>query len=202
MSQNLNDEKKVRQRWPREQRYHQLISVACEIVELEGTDALTLPRLAERAQVTKPVVYSHFPDRAALLADLYRAFSKEQLEALESAIAQSPKGTEEKARVIAASHLNCVMGQGATLWSVSAALSGSQEMEKAKNECENAYIQVCRRSLFQQSDDLGTTTAVVNAIFGAADRLAESACSGQISRDTAEEWLVKLVLGLVTIATV
>lgn len=182
----------MRQRWPREQRYSQLIDVACEIVEIEGTDALTLPRLAERAQVTKPVVYSHFADRGALLADLYRRFSNEQLEVLKCAIAQSPEATQERARLIVSSHLDCVMGQGAKFWSIAAALSGSQEMDRVRSECEKAYVEVCRRFLFTPNDEIAVSTAAMLAFFAAADRLAECASSGEISRQTAEGLLIKL----------
>ena len=40
----------------REDRRRQLLSVAWQLVRNEGTDALTLGYLAERAGVTKPVV--------------------------------------------------------------------------------------------------------------------------------------------------
>jgi AcrR family transcriptional regulator len=57
----------------------QLLDVAWQLVREEGTEALTLGRLAERAGVTKPVVYDHFVTRAGLLAALYEDFDARQI---------------------------------------------------------------------------------------------------------------------------
>ncbi|MBN2992365.1 helix-turn-helix transcriptional regulator, partial [Pseudomonas cedrina subsp. fulgida] len=53
-----------RRRLSREDRSRQLLDVAWQLVRDEGTEALTLGRLAELAGVTKPVVYDHFVTRA------------------------------------------------------------------------------------------------------------------------------------------
>ncbi len=53
---------------PCDERQRQLLEVAWRLVREEGTEALTLGRLAEQAEVTKPVVYDHFGTRARLLA--------------------------------------------------------------------------------------------------------------------------------------
>ena len=60
----------TRRRLTREQRARQLLDVAWALVGDEGTDALTLGRLAEAAGVTKPVAYDHFVTRNGLLAAL------------------------------------------------------------------------------------------------------------------------------------
>lgn len=69
----------------------------------EGTDALTLPRLAEAAGVAKPVVYDHFSTRNGLLAALYQDFDVGQTPVIDAAIAGSGSGLEDKASVIASS---------------------------------------------------------------------------------------------------
>jgi AcrR family transcriptional regulator len=56
----------------REQR-RQLLDVAWQLVREEGTEGLSLGRLAEQAGVTKPVVYDHFETRTGLLVALYRS---------------------------------------------------------------------------------------------------------------------------------
>ena len=61
-----------RRRMSREERQRQLLDVAWRLVREEGTEALTLGRLAEQAGVTKPVVYDHFSTRPGLLAALYQ----------------------------------------------------------------------------------------------------------------------------------
>ena len=70
-------------RLPRDERRRQLLETAAAIVRAEGTDALTLARVAEQAGVTKPVAYEHFETRAGLLVALYRHFDARQTEAVE-----------------------------------------------------------------------------------------------------------------------
>jgi AcrR family transcriptional regulator len=50
----------------RADRRQQLLQIARQLVAKEGMGALTMMALSERAKVAKPVVYSHFPNRAAV----------------------------------------------------------------------------------------------------------------------------------------
>src|SRR5687767_16006033 len=59
------------------ERRKQLLETAHVIVRDEGTDALTLGYLAERAGVTKPIAYGHFETRAGLLRSEERRVGKE-----------------------------------------------------------------------------------------------------------------------------
>ena len=58
-------------------RRQQLLETSLAIVREEDVDSLTLGRLAERAGVSKPVVYDHFPTRSALLIELYKWIDEE-----------------------------------------------------------------------------------------------------------------------------
>jgi AcrR family transcriptional regulator len=53
-------------RLPKEQRREQLLDTALAIVREQGTDAITLSYVAERAGVSKPIAYGHFGTRAGL----------------------------------------------------------------------------------------------------------------------------------------
>src|SRR5688500_17488341 len=53
------------------ERRAQLLDTALDVVRDEGTDALTLARVAERAGVSKPIAYQHFETRGGLLVALY-----------------------------------------------------------------------------------------------------------------------------------
>ena len=52
------------------QRREQLLDAAVNLVDVEGWAALTMERVAARAEVSKPVLYSHFDNRGALLVAL------------------------------------------------------------------------------------------------------------------------------------
>lgn len=75
-----------RKRLSREDRRRQLLDMAWQLVREEGTDALSLGRLAEQAGVTKPVVYDHFETRTGLLAALYEEYDARQTAMLEAAL--------------------------------------------------------------------------------------------------------------------
>lgn len=61
-----------RRRMSRVERREQLLDAARELIRSEGADSLTLARIADRAGVTKPLVYQHFGTKAAVLAALPR----------------------------------------------------------------------------------------------------------------------------------
>lgn len=63
-------------RVPAEQRRAQILDAALHLVATRGHQAVTMDAVAERAGVTKPVVYGHFSGRGDLLAALlYREHS-------------------------------------------------------------------------------------------------------------------------------
>ena len=57
-------------RLPAGQRRLQLLAVARERFSAQGFHATSMDEVAERAGVTKPVVYQHFPSKRALYREL------------------------------------------------------------------------------------------------------------------------------------
>jgi AcrR family transcriptional regulator len=58
----------ARTRLPRRERERQLLEIAEQVFVERGYSAATMDEIAERAGVTKPVVYDHFRSKDALLA--------------------------------------------------------------------------------------------------------------------------------------
>lgn len=112
MSTHSPDDPSPRRRLSRDERQRQLLEVAWRLVREEGTEALTLGRLAEQAGVTKPVVYDHFGTRARLLAALYQDYDLRQTALMEAALEASEATLEGRADVIARAYVDCVMQQG------------------------------------------------------------------------------------------
>ena len=110
----------------------------------EGTDALTLGRLAEQAGVTKPVVYDHFSTRAGLLAALYQDFDARQTALMDAALHTNEPTLISTAQVIAGSYVDCVLLQGNEIPVVIAALTSSPELEQIKREYEAIFLCKCR----------------------------------------------------------
>ncbi|MEI2300052.1 TetR/AcrR family transcriptional regulator [Ensifer sp. MJa1] len=186
-----------RVRLTREQRLNQLIDVAWRLVREEGTDALTLPRLAEEAAVAKPVVYDHFGTRNGLLAALYQDFDARQTVVMDAAIAASEPTLEATARTIASSYVDCVLTQGREIPGVLAALAGSPELETVKRAYQRVYIEKCRKVLSPFTDEKGIAAAGFWAMLGAADGLSNAAATGEITADEAERELYETIVAMV-----
>lgn len=188
-----------RVRMTRDDRLTQLLDLAWRIVREEGTDALTLGHLAERAGVTKPVVYSHFGTRAGLLATLFRNFDARQTALMNAALDDSKPTLADRASVIASSYVDCVLSQGREIPGVVAALEGSPEMESIKREFFAAFMEKCRMLLapFAPSGDI--SPAGLWSLIGAAQLLSYAAATGAVPRDEAITELDRTIRAMVEV---
>lgn len=186
-----------RQRWNREDRYKQLISIAWRIIQSKGTNALTLGHLAEEAKVTKPVVYSHFESRNALLGSLYMEFVDKQNSMIDAALLSSGNKLEDKVQVISTAHIDCVLAQGREIPGLEAALLGSPELQKIRLDAEESYIEKCRLTLAQYTPSNNIEYATTCAIFGAANGLAYSVSSGKLTHYEAQNELYMTILAII-----
>lgn len=184
-------------RLSREDRYLQLVGVAWAIIREEGTEALTLGYLAERAGVTKPVVYDHFGTRSGLLAVLYQDYDNRQTLVMDKALEESGEQLADKAAVIANSYVECVLNQGREISGIVSALSGTPELEKIKCEYECGFIEKCRGILSPYVTQGAISIAGLWAMLGAAEALSNAAVRQQISAEEAKNELVETILGLV-----
>lgn len=186
-----------RRRLPREERTRQLLEVAWQLIGDEGTDALTLGKLADAAGVTKPVVYDHFGTRNGLLAALYQDYDERQTRIFDAAIDAAAATLQDKSRVIAASYVNCVLTQGREISDVVAALTGSPELAAVKKQYQHAFIEKCAAILAPFCSGKGISTASLWAMLGAADALSDAAVAGDISEEQAQDELQSIILGMV-----
>lgn len=76
-----------------EQRRQQLFAVALELFAQRGYRATTMDDIAERAGVTKPLLYQHFSSKRALYLELVDSIAQDLLTAIRSAIirAEGPR---------------------------------------------------------------------------------------------------------------
>lgn len=173
------------------------MEVAWRLVRAEGTEALTLGRLAEHAGVTKPVVYDHFETRSGLLSALYQDFDARQNELMDAALAASTRTLADRAAVIASSYVDCVLLQGREIPGVIAALAGSPELEKIKRDYERAFIEKCRMALAPFASAGGIAPAGLWAMLGAAEALSHAAATGDITPVQAEGELLATIVAMV-----
>jgi len=181
----------------RGERSRQLLDVSWKLVSDEGTDALTLGRLAEEAGVTKPVVYDHFGTRHGLLAALYQDFDARQTAIIDAAIAASKPTLKDKAGVVASTYVECVMAQGREIPGVLAALSGSPELAAMKRQYQQVFIEKCQKILAPFAGPRGISLAGLWAMLGAADSLSHAAVAGEITDEQARDELLETILAMV-----
>jgi AcrR family transcriptional regulator len=191
-----------RRRLSREDRHRQLLDVAWRLVREEGTEALTLGRVAEQAGVAKPVVYDHFATRPGLLAALYQEYDTRQTALMDAALQASEPILAERAAVIASSYVDCVLSQGREIPGVSAALAGSPELEKIKRAYEVAFIEKCRIVLTPFAGAAGgIASAALWAMLGAAEALSYAAATGDITAAEAQDELFETIVAMVARST-
>ncbi len=186
-----------RRRLSRDERLCQLLDVSWQLINTEGTDALTLGRLADAAGVTKPVVYDHFGTRNGLLAALYQDFDLRQTAVMDAAIAASNPTLKDKADVIASSYVECVLTQGREIPGVLAALGGSPELAAVKRQYQKAFLEKCQTILAPYAGSQGVSLASLWAMLGAADALSQAAVTGDISEQQARDELQETILAMV-----
>ncbi|WP_249998473.1 TetR/AcrR family transcriptional regulator [Actinoplanes sp. M2I2] len=185
-----------RRRLSKQERHAQLLHVARELIRDAGTDELTLGRLAERAGVTKPLVYDHFGDRAGVLAELYREFEARQREMLGIALDDAEPDLPAVADLVAGAYIDCCLAEGRELADVVAALEGSATLSRVRQEAEDAYLVMCRAALEPFAGPLDM--AGMHAIVGAGDALARSALAGRISAGRARGALARVIIAVAT----
>ncbi|WP_212625445.1 TetR/AcrR family transcriptional regulator [Pseudomonas sp. PP3] len=185
-----------RRRMSREDRKRQLLDVAWRLVREEGTEALTLGRLAKQAGVTKPVVYDHFKTRPGLLAALYQEFDARQTKLMDAALQASEPNLRDRATVIASSYVDCVLLQGNEIPGVIAALASSPELENIKREYEAIFMDKCRMALSAFKKDRDISHAGLRAMLGAAEALSHAAAIGEITSIQAKDELFELIVAM------
>jgi AcrR family transcriptional regulator len=78
-------------RLPRPARRRQLLDAAMEVFVARGYHAAAMDEIADRAGVSKPVLYQHFPGKQ----DLYLALLDESVDKLVEAVASAIRSTSE-----------------------------------------------------------------------------------------------------------
>jgi AcrR family transcriptional regulator len=177
------------------ERRKQLLETAHKIVRAEGSDALTLGYLAERAGVTKPIAYEHFETRAGLLIALYQQIDDRQVAALMDALKRTKPRLSDVARVLAKAYVDCYCTIGPEWHAVSAALQGDEKMEKFQQSLTDRYAAIyC--DAFAPYTKLPKEELRLRclAILGAGDAITRELARGRTSESGASATLASLIM--------
>lgn len=175
------------------ERRRQLLEAALDIIRREGTDALTLARVAQAAGVTKPIAYRQFKDRAGLLKALYTDYDEQQHAAMRAAVQLGGDSLAAVARIVAEAYLDCVMTAGPEMAAITAALSASGDMEAFRDGLRDSYLEQFHASFSRFAKPASRAEYV--AIFGASEALAHAATSGAVTPSAAIDALTAIIVG-------
>jgi AcrR family transcriptional regulator len=67
-----------------------LLDAAVEVLASVGVDAMTMPAVAEQADVALRTVYNHFPSKTALIVEAYERFAQATMQAVAGVPATGP----------------------------------------------------------------------------------------------------------------
>ncbi len=189
-------EPRTKKRLPREERHEQLLAVALDIVQREGTDALTLGHLAERAGVSKPIAYEHFETRSGLLVALARHIDVRQMTILKRALERAGPTLEDAVRVTGAAYVHCYATVGEEWSAIVAALKGSDEMDSFEMSLVESYVTLLADTFAPFTDlPLPDLRLRCTAIVGAADAVARLMLRGGVDEAGAAKTVASLMLG-------
>lgn len=181
-------------RLPKAERREQLLETALTIVREQGTDALSLGYLAERAGVSKPIAYEHFQTRAGLLIALYRVIDARQAQALERSFERLPKRLADAARALAQAYMRCYTSAGPEYPALVAALKGDERMEREQQTLIDDYVARYRNALAPYSSLPAPELHLrCVGIVGAGDAIAQEWQRGRIDEATAVASLASLI---------
>jgi AcrR family transcriptional regulator len=177
------------------ERRKQLLETAHEIVRAEGTDALTLGYLAERAGVTKPIAYEHFETRAGLLTALYQEIDDRSVASLMDALKRTKPRLADIARVLAKAYIDCYCTIGPEWHAIAAALQGDEQTERILKSLTDRYAAIYCDAFAPYTklpkDELRLRCL---AILGAGDAITRELSRGRTSESGAAATLASLIV--------
>src|SRR2546422_5585895 len=98
-------------RLPRSARRKQLLAAAQQVFAAQGYHAAAMDDIAERAGVSKPVLYQHFPGKLELYRALLTTCADDLVERVRDAIARTSDNRERVAAAVSA-YFDFVAGDG------------------------------------------------------------------------------------------
>ena len=182
-------------RLPRPARRRQLLGAAREVFVAQGYHSAAMDEIAERAGVSKPVLYQHFPGKL----DLYLALLDESVAELVGAISEALASTADNAERVPATiraFFDYVSGAGGAFRLVfESDLSNEPavraRLDRAMYECAEMVSEFIRADAGVSDDEADLLGMALVGMAQVSSRFW-LATEHAIEKDTAEELLARL----------
>lgn len=176
------------------QRRQQLLDVAFDLLEAEGSEALRMDALARAAGVTRPVVYEHFANREALLVALIEQHGLRL--GREARVAEATTGDlETDLRRSVRAYLTGVRQRGLALRSLMSTVGLSPTVERARAQIwDAATSRWADRYVLETGIDPADARALAEFHLHGLWALGGRCATGEISAERAEDLHTTIVL--------
>jgi len=182
-------------RLPRQERRRQLLDAALEVFVSRGYHAAAMDEIAERAGVSKPVLYQHFPGKL----ELYLALLDESVDGLIDTVRGALRSTSENKQRVGATfgaYFEFVGGQGQAYRLVfESDLSNEPavraRLDRVQFECAEMVSQVVREDAGISDDEAHLLSVAMVGMAQVSARYWLSS-HGHITRQAAEQMVARL----------
>lgn len=188
----------MKSRLHKDERYEQLIFLAHKIIREEGTDALTLISLAEKAGVTKPIPYRHFGNRKTLLYTLFQDTLAKLAENMANGMDQEATSLDNAIQIFAKTYVKCFAEHGQSCFAAIAALKAFPEYVMIDSELQTFF---CKTLEYSLTPFLPENTTISNVtlmmIFGATCTVGNMFVNQLITKEEAQDNITNLMEKLI-----
>jgi len=182
-------------RLPRHERRRQLLDAALEVFVERGYHAAAMDEIAERAGVSKPVLYQHFPGKL----ELYLALLDESVDGVVETVREALESTTENKQRVGATfeaYFEFVGGRGQAYRLVfESDLSNEPavraRLDRAQMECAEMVSQVIREDAGISDEEAHLLSIAMVGMAQVSARYWLSS-HGHISRQAAEQMVARL----------
>jgi len=182
-------------RLPRHERRRQLLDAALEVFVSQGYHAAAMDDIAERAGVSKPVLYQHFPGKL----ELYLALLDESVDSLVETVREALRSTTENRQRVAATfsaYFEYVAGEGQAFRLVfesdlSNEAAVRDRLERGQRECAAMISPMVRKDAGLDDDEANLVSVGMVGLAQVTARYWLST-SDHIPREAAEQIVARL----------
>ncbi|MBL8679557.1 MAG: TetR/AcrR family transcriptional regulator [Myxococcales bacterium] len=191
-------------RVPPETRRKQLVSVASKLLTEHGLEHVQITEVAERANVSRPLVYRLFPTRKALVRAVLEDFAHDLSERFQQALLRGWPGTLDSAtRAFIDACCDAIEARGAGPWLLLDAHGADPELARLGRATLDALLEPWQKRLAELGGLSSRRAASVLRIVVAAGRAAlDGWLDGTSSRAQASDDSVRAVSVLLQVFAV
>jgi AcrR family transcriptional regulator len=188
---------KRRTRLSPEVRRDQLLDAAAAVIADEGTQAMTMERVAARGGVSKALVYRYFGTRSALLVELYERESDTQ------PLADRIRGArtfEDRLRAITAPYFDAVERSGLLFHRLVGEKSIEEDVESFRRQTRASVLRFWVTQLRTEGLDRQQATAFATMFQAAVEAAGGLVARREVGREVAEEQFYESALAALEVA--